>query len=70
MHSKKIKEKWNKPKLIVLVKGKQDEAVLAGCKSVGAYPMPSANANAGYCMGITSWWPLGNCNGCSAVTLS
>lgn len=70
MNSKKSKEKWGKPKLIVLVKGKQDEAVLAGCKSDGAYPMPASSANIGYCSKITVWWPTGPCNGCSTLTTS
>lgn len=26
------KKKWEKPKLIVLVKGRPEEAILAGCK--------------------------------------
>lgn len=34
-----LKKKWQKPKLIVLVKGRQDEVVLSACKSTlaGAY---------------------------------
>jgi len=69
MNSKKVKEKWGKPKLIVLVKGKQDEAVLAGCKSTALIKC-GANCNAGNCNGITQWWPVGNCNACSAITAS
>ena len=36
------KKKWQKPKLIVLVRGKSEEAVLAGCKSAApGGPVPS-----------------------------
>lgn len=31
----KKKEKWGKPKLIILVRGKPDEMVLAACKTYG-----------------------------------
>ncbi|MBU1006588.1 MAG: hypothetical protein KKH08_03225 [Candidatus Omnitrophica bacterium] len=31
----KNKPKWGKPKLIVLIRGKQEEMVLAGCKLSG-----------------------------------
>jgi len=29
------KEKWGKPKLIILIRGKPEEAVLVGCKREG-----------------------------------
>jgi hypothetical protein len=41
------KKKWEKPKLIVLVRGKPEEAVLAGCKNPGAAVLPTDSY--GYC---------------------
>lgn len=32
MKQKNKKEKWGTPKLIVLIRGKSEEAVLSGCK--------------------------------------
>ena len=36
------KRKWKKPKLVVLVKGRPEEAVLCACKSGGGGPVASA----------------------------
>ncbi|MBN1996265.1 hypothetical protein JW935_01850 [candidate division KSB1 bacterium] len=33
-----MKRKWDKPELVVLVRGKAEESVLAACKSLGAGP--------------------------------
>ncbi len=33
-----MKKKWNKPELVVLVRGRAEESVLAACKSIGAGP--------------------------------
>jgi hypothetical protein len=38
------KKKWSKPELIVLVRGKPEEAVLGQCKAVGVGPR-AANDN-------------------------
>lgn len=54
------KPKWDKPKLIVLMRGKQEEEILAVCKSDGSGLGPSS----GYpgCM-----W---GCGDCSNLTIS
>jgi|GEM_PF-2186145 len=33
-----MKKSWKKPQLKVLVRGRVEEAVLAGCKSLGSVP--------------------------------
>ena len=38
---KKKKEKWERPKMIVLFRGKPEEAVLTGCKSVLEEAIPT-----------------------------
>jgi hypothetical protein len=37
-NANKPKEKWGKPKLIVLVRGSQAEAVLDYCKTLSGFP--------------------------------
>lgn len=52
--SKNKKEKWGKPKLIILIRGKTEERVLTACKTSGGGPGGPSSANArcqqtGYC---------------------
>ena len=54
---------WTKPELIVLVRGKPDEAVLAYCKEGGGSASSGAAAQA--CM-----LPLGHCNVCLSTDTS
>jgi len=40
MNNNKPKENWGKPKLIVIVRGRPEEMILAGCKVSGVSGTP------------------------------
>jgi len=44
--AQKEKKEWNKPKLLILIRGKPGEMVLAGCKdyNIDVEPMPVNNS--------------------------
>lgn len=56
----KKKEKWKKPKLIVLVRGRPEESVLVGCKNavLGGGPVSDWD---------NCWF---DCGGCDDLNLS
>lgn len=58
-----MKKKWEKPKLIVLVRAKPDELVLSGCRSAS---LSGATTSKSLCRGVRA----GQCNqaNCSAFT--
>jgi hypothetical protein len=60
-----MNKRWEKPKLVVLVRGKPEEAVLAACKNVG-YAAGSPSAIKGNCKRTTSPTTCGG--SCSRVT--
>jgi hypothetical protein len=44
-----LKKKWKKPELIVLVRGKPEEAILAACKG-GSFSSYSSTSQRGNCL--------------------
>jgi hypothetical protein len=62
----KDKKKWNKPKLIILVRGEPEEMTLAYCRGLDVAKVGGVSAGAGGCI---QWGPL--CiDICSLVTAS
>jgi hypothetical protein len=57
---------WMKPELVVLVRGRPEESVLAGCKG-DSFVHQSIYGNVGGCGGASYVDCL---NGCQAITLS
>jgi ferredoxin len=57
-----MKKIWERPKLIVLLKGRLEESVLAGCKFQGIQGSPQSKN--------TGCQRTGHCNTCDAVTAS
>ena len=43
------KQAWEQPELVILVRGKPEEAILAGCKYVGAPRGSGANTSRDNC---------------------
>jgi len=60
------KKKWDKPKLIILIRGKPEERVLMGCKG-GVFANPGSSTGT-RCDGWIQW--PGPCTICSAVVSS
>lgn len=60
------KKKWARPKLIVLIKGRPEEGVLAGCKSNQFFVAVSPNATYSWC----SWRDVVVCHGCQQSAIS
>lgn len=58
------KEKWNKPKLVILHRG-PEEAVLNACKG-GASVLSPESANAEACIQLDIYAVCGNCNAITA----
>ena len=54
---------WSKPELIVLVKGKPEEAVLAACKTAGS---SGPNANFDFCVNASG----AGCGTCETISSS
>ena len=48
--TKTAKAKWGKPKLIVLIRGRQEEAVLTNCKSEVVPGVAASQFNDGTCV--------------------
>ncbi len=42
---KAMPEKWEKPELVILVRGHSEEVLTSGCKTVGIMIGPSSNSN-------------------------
>jgi len=76
MQEKKKKEKWGKPKLIILTRGNPEERVLAACKSDTQDGSPASSNNS--CAALdcgsykcASYDTSGTCNSdCSAWGVS
>lgn len=59
---RELKKQWKKPKLIILVKGKPEEAVLENCKNNLHAPLSPGSIN----MNCESWF----CSDCHGEVLS
>ena len=58
----KMRKTWQKPKLVVLVKGRPEEYVLAACKTGGVATEVTPSINEGDCR-----QNLVNCEDCSSL---
>jgi hypothetical protein len=58
----KMRKTWQKPKLVVLVRGRPEEFVLAACKTAGAPTEVTPTINESDCR-----QNLVNCEDCSAM---
>ena len=61
MNNNKPKEKWSKPKLIILTRGKPEERLLDGCK-IGIQRPTSSTTNFAGCRN----WDV-NCGNCQSI---
>lgn len=66
---KEIKKEWTTPKLIILVRGKREENILAACKTISG--APGATQAEGQCKYYFWSLPEGeHCNFCSSIVSS
>lgn len=63
---RKAKKKWGKPKLIILTRGKPEEAVLVACKWGDSFIPAGPVYEQAMCISYTGTDPGGNliCGGC------
>ena len=58
-----MKKPWQKPKLIVLVRGAPEERVLGACKTTSSAAMPSSEFEG--CAQVVEGAPMALCTDCS-----
>ena len=57
MAFKRKKDKWERPELIVLVRGRLEESVLVTCKGDGVTDGPPAQVTQSPCIDDDPYWP-------------